>query len=121
MTFWITPRLGTVAEGEFYEPGVVIINVSDLVDGRNAMLPIAKKIEIAHEVLEKYPDLRVVIQCHGGVSRSNTIAAAVLARWKGVELDSAMNEVHQKVPRTQYNYDLVDSVKLAITSIKRSG
>lgn len=114
MTFWITPRLGTNAEGELYEPGVVIVNVSDLIDGANSPHKIGEKLILAKTILQDFLYTRVIIQCHGGVSRSNTIAAGVLSMVQGMDFDDVLGFVAQKVSRAQYNYDLVDSVRATL-------
>lgn len=117
MVFWITENLGVIAEGELYPPGVVIFNVSDLIDGVNNPERIASKINDALTLLETNPKRRVIFQCHAGVSRSPTMAAATLAKLKGVDFDIALGEVAHKCPRTQYNYDLVDSCRKALKEV----
>lgn len=107
-----------VAENEPYESGVIIINVSDLNDGTNNPRAIQTKLETALTLLQTFSKQRIVIQCRAGISRSPTIAAAVLALYKAIDFDTALNEVTHRIPRTHLNYDLVDSCREALKLVK---
>ena len=111
MTYWIRDYLGTTAAGEICDPGVVVVDVRDLVDGANEPALIWQKIKTAMAVL-KLND-RVVIQCAAGISRSNAIAAAVLAVREGFDYSDALRIVIAKVPRANPNLEIKESVRAA--------
>ena len=50
--FWITDYLGSSAEGDYHEPGVVVVDVRDLNNGTNLPNLVWCKIKTALEVLK---------------------------------------------------------------------
>lgn len=118
MAQWINDRLGARAETEATDRGAIVINVSDLRDTSNNTDVIAKKLMIGVQLLRHF-DVPVLIECKGGISRSPTIAAGILAIWQNRDLTTCLDEVAHKIPRTQYNYDLVDSLKKTLSSMSK--
>jgi len=108
---WITATLGTAAYNTLPDGGEYgIVDVRDLVDrGGNPPSLVAEKIEQALSHLER--GQKVVICCDYGVSRSNAIAAGVLARTKSFEWHEAVREV---VSRTGQR-----GISLAVLSVVR--
>ncbi len=119
MAQWINDRLGARAETEATDRGAIVINVSDLRDASNNTDVIAEKLVVGLDLLRNFTHTRVLIECKGGISRSPTIAAGILAMDKNVDLGICLGEVAQKIPRTQYNYDLVDSLKKTLKSMAK--
>ena len=117
MTYWIRDYLGTSAADEICDPGVVVVDVRDLVDGTNKPAVIWQKIKTALAVL-KLND-KVVVQCAAGISRSNAIAAAVFAIREGFDYSDALRIVIGKVPRANPNLEIKESVRAAITRYNR--
>jgi len=116
MAQWINERFGIVAETEPRERGVLVLNIADLKDGHNNTNEIKKKLMIGLQLLE-HAETRLLIECKGGISRSPTIAAGILAIQQNINLTTSLDQVARKVPRTQYNYDLVDSLKKTLKSM----
>ena len=110
--FWITDYLGSSAEDDFHEPGVVVVDVRDLNDGTNPPNLVWRKIRTAHEVLKL--GNKVCIRCAAGVSRSNSIAAAVLSLHEGISYKMALEKVSERVPRAWPNPLMVKSTLRAI-------
>jgi len=119
MAQWINDRLGVRSETEATDRGAVVLNVSDLRDAHNNTDAIAKKLFVGVELLLNPSQPKVLVECKGGISRSPTIAAGILAMYKNADLDLCLSEVAQKVPCTQYNYDLVDSLKKTLKSMPK--
>lgn len=118
MAQWVNDRLGARAETEATDRGAIVINVSDLRDASNNTDVIAQKLLVGLDLLT-FTFTRVLVECKGGISRSPTIAAGILAMHKNVDLDICLGEVAQKIRRTQYNYDLVDSLKKTLKSMPK--
>jgi len=110
--FWITDYIGSSAVDDVHEPGVVVIDVRDLNDGTNPPGPIWLKIRAALEVLKL--GNKVCIRCTAGISRSNSIAAAVLSLHDGIPYKKALEKVREKVPRAWPNPLMVRSTLRAI-------
>jgi predicted protein tyrosine phosphatase len=119
MAQWINDQLGARAETEATDRGAIVINVSDLRDASNNTDVIAQKLLVGLDLLTNFTHARVLVECKGGISRSPTIAAGILAMHKNVDLDICLSEVAQKIRRTQYNYDLVDSLKKTLKSMPK--
>lgn len=119
MAQWINDRLGVRAETEATDRGAIVINVSDLRDASNNTAVIAEKLVVGFDLLRNFSHTRVVIECKGGISRSPTIAAGILAMDKDVDLGICLGEVAHKIRCTQYNYDLVDSLKKTLRSMPK--
>lgn len=56
----------------------------------------------------------VVVVCDYGVSRSNTIAAGILAEWRGLDLDAAVARVIATTGEQAIKLEMVDSLRAAL-------
>jgi hypothetical protein len=65
--FWITDYLGSSAENDFHEPGVVVVDVRDLNDGTNPPNLVWGEIRTALKVLKL--GNKVCIRCAARISR----------------------------------------------------
>ena len=94
MIRWITQNLGTAAYNDAItiSEDFEIVDVRNLVDKEgNTSLEIQKKIDEALLLLESKK--RVVVCCDYGMSRSNSIAAGILARHENISIASAVKKV----------------------------
>jgi len=110
--FWVTDEIGTCAYGDYYEPGVVIVDCRDLADGTNPSGPIWGKIKTALDAIQS--GQKVLFQCAVGVSRSNAIAAAAIALHESIPYSSALRKVSEKVSRACPNRPMLTTVQQAI-------
>ncbi len=73
--------------------------------------------ELLGKVREGVEELRrggsVVVVCDFGVSRSNTVAAGILADWRGVDLDAAVAQVIAATGEQAIKLEMVDSLRKA--------
>ena len=125
MTNWIWKELGTISLLESdTENGVIIVDVRDLRDGKgNDVEKIKKKIQLIANLLSIGE--KVTVRCVGGISRSNTIACAVMVymldRYSWEEpWATQWNKVRKKVPRAQENLDFIKEVKEALKELGRA-
>lgn len=114
--YWITKHVGTMAVGEDLredEYGCVIIDIRDLVDGKNDDQKLA---EVIGRVVASAANFRVrtIVQCQAGISRSNAVVAAMLALTVKLYFDDAIDFVKKKCPRANINIDLYRQMKEAI-------
>jgi protein-tyrosine phosphatase len=116
--FWVTSYLGSSAADDFQEPGVVVVDVRDLKDGANPPEPVWQKIRTALEVVKL--GNRVCIRCSAGISRSNSIAAAVLSLQEGLPYEIALSKVKKKIARAWPNANMIESVTRAIRQHDRA-
>ncbi|ORW38187.1 hypothetical protein AWB90_24435 [Mycobacterium paraense] len=74
--------------------------------------------ELLGKVREGVEELRrggsVVVVCDFGVSRSNTVAAGILADWRGVGLEDAVAEVIATTGERAIKLEMVDSLRAAL-------
>ncbi|EUA12083.1 hypothetical protein I546_2391 [Mycobacterium kansasii 732] len=56
----------------------------------------------------------VVVVCDFGVSRSNTIAAGILAEWRGLDFDAAVAQVIATTGEHAVKLEMVDSLRAAL-------
>lgn len=111
---WIRNDLGTMNELGYSDPGVVIIDVRDLEDGLNDPAAVWRKIEAALCALSL--GNRVAVRCHAGVSRSNAIAAGVLAIRENRSYNQALEITRERIPSAQPNEGIVESVQTALNT-----
>ena len=93
MISWITNYIGTAAYGEAIgKKGICIVDVRDMVDREgNINSWVREKIEEALSHSSK--GQKVVICCDYGMSRSNAVAAGVLAKSEKVTFNEALKRV----------------------------
>jgi hypothetical protein len=111
---WITDRLGT-SSWDFAHalPGYHIVDVRELVDKRgNAAESIKPKIAEAVEHLDRGET--IVVCCDYGISRSNSIAAGVLAVYEKIPMDDAIQRVLAATGENGMKIDVLDAVRQVI-------
>lgn len=115
MIKWITDEIGTAAmnsiDKEQFEGAIV--DVRDMVDkSGNRSIIINEKINKAIEFLES--GKKVVICCDYGISRSNAIAAGLLAKWENVSFNTALKQVIEKTNEKSLKLEVISAVRRAI-------
>lgn len=118
--YWITSALGTASYDDQYlltapryPPGVVVVDNRNLADGQeNDPKLVWRNIKIG--VLAVRGGSRVISQCQAGISRSNSVAAGILAVVGHIGFQDAVHKVHVKVPHAYPHPLVLDSVKLAL-------
>lgn len=112
MIRWIVDgALGTAPYSADLHAIATVVDVRDLAD-KAGNDPKALRLKIEEGIAALTNGDRVIVACDFGVSRSNAIAAGILAKWKNQSLDWAL---HQTVERTQES-----SIKLDVVSAIRS-
>jgi len=119
MVYWITKLIGTRAVGEELkdeEYGSIIVDVRNLVDGKNDIVPLMNAVKLLMGLCTycSQTNRKLIIQCQAGISRSNALAAVLIALQVNIELDEALEFVKKKCPRTNINQDLLDQIKKGI-------
>ncbi|MDX5362275.1 MAG: NAD-dependent epimerase/dehydratase family protein [Alphaproteobacteria bacterium] len=114
MIRWIIPgRLGTGPAQTADAPGAVRIDVRRLVDGPgNAPAVVAELIERGSRALEAGSPVLVV--CDFGVSRSNAVAAGILARFRAVSVSDAVREVVARTGESEIKLPMIETVRAAV-------
>lgn len=117
MMFWITPYLGTsdYLTSVFIEPGAIIFDVRDLIDGTNPPKIVADKLLALIGTV--HHNEKVVVRCKGGMSRSPAMVAGFLSWFWYVDYWDALNEVKKKNPMANPNPDMNESVIKALAMI----
>ncbi len=110
MITWITEKIGTSAYKDIKKKDYYILDVRDLVDQRgNKENLIGNKIQ---EVLVKLNKRKkIVICCDYGISRSNSIAAGVIAKYEGIPFNDAVRQVLTKIDKKSINLSLLSSIR----------
>lgn len=111
MIRWITKNLGTGAFDQMpLSDEIYIIDVRDCVDkeGNNPEI-INDKIKNALVQLNK--GKKVVICCDYGLSRSNAVAAGVLARFNSINFENAVKEVIKTTGEKSINIGVLNAVR----------
>ena len=111
---WITPLLGTAPASAVLELSEVqILDVRDLLDkaGNDASV-IREKIRFGCDLLAA--GKKTVVCCDHGISRSNSIAAGILARFEHISLDEGVRKVLDATGETEIRLDVVEAIRLAI-------
>ncbi len=114
MINWISKELGTGAfEKVRTLPDIEKVDVRDLVDkkGNDSEL-ILEKINTAVALIDS--GKKVVICCDYGISRSNAIAAAILAITGNITFDDAVEKVFSVLGRQEIKLSVIHSVRKAI-------
>ena len=112
MIRWIVKdRLGTAAADDFVtDQPTVLVDVRTLVDKRgNSAAALLVKIDAGVAALRS--GKRVVVVCDFGVSRSNTIATGILARWRNLDLDDAVAQVVETTGEMSIKLDMVEDLR----------
>lgn len=121
MIRWIIEdRLGT-APGDSIarERPFYVVDTRAMVDKRGN-----SSNELLGKVREGVAELRrggsVVVVCDFGVSRSNTIAAGILAEWRGLDLDAAVAQVMAATGERAIKLEMVDSLRAELCCVAAS-
>jgi len=110
MIRWIDNTLGTAAFEDAATAGHVKLDVRGLVDGpANKSGALQERIETGLAMLRESKQL--VVCCDYGISRSNTIAAAILARRDDLSFDEAFGLVQHRVGEARMDYGIVKTVR----------
>lgn len=111
---WITPLLGTAPASQVSkEPDINIIDVRDLVDkSGNRADTVLKKITEGCDSLRE--GKKTVICCDYGISRSNAVAAGVLARHESVPFETAVRQVLEATGERDIKVGPLQSVRMAL-------
>ncbi|MCW7755400.1 NAD-dependent epimerase/dehydratase family protein [Desulfobotulus sp. H1] len=111
---WITDCLGTAPyDAATNENNVTIIDVRDLVDkpGNTALL-VLEKVEEGVSALQD--GQRIVVCCDYGMSRSNAVAAGILANYKKDDFDKCLQLVMEKTNEKELKLGPVMAVRGAL-------
>ncbi|PTW50378.1 NAD-dependent epimerase/dehydratase family protein [Rhodovulum kholense] len=119
MIRWIVPgRLATGPAREAHLEGATRIDLRHLVDAAgNATDAVARHVADGVAALERGETLLLV--CDFGVSRSNAVAAGVLARWQGLPFDAAVARVIEATGEREIKLDMLDTVRAALGAARR--
>jgi nucleoside-diphosphate-sugar epimerase len=111
---WITPTLGTAAATEVIDAAdVSVIDVRDLVDkAGNRSEAILEKISAGVASIRQ--GRRTVVCCDFGMSRSNAVAAGVLARLEDIPFDVAVRRVREATGEEQIKVEPIAAVRAAL-------
>ncbi len=111
---WITDRLGTSPwSEELVSSSHGVVDVRLLQDSAgNPPALIRDKIDEAVWYLEE--GRKVIICCDHGISRSNVIAAAVLARQENISFDESLQRVIRATGEVGIKVDLVQDMRRAL-------
>ena len=111
---WITPRLGTgpaLAVADL--PGITILDVRDLVDkAGNSTEIVRAKIEQGRSLVAAGE--RVVVCCDYGISRSNSLAAGILALLEGIPFEAAVRRVQAITQEDEIKLEPLAAVRAAL-------
>lgn len=116
MTRWLTPNVGTAPyEGCTPMAGTVIVDVRNLVDREgNSVEVLRSHIDRALAVLAS--GQRVVLCCDHGISRSNAIAAAVIAQYEKRPFDDALRGVLAASGDPEIRVEVLATIRAALSS-----
>jgi len=111
---WITPLLGTAPASALGEiPEIHIVDVRDMVDkAGNRAEAIREKIRCGCALLTE--GRKTVVCCDNGISRSNAIAAGILAGFEHIPFNDAVRRVLETTGETEINLDVINATRNAI-------
>ena len=114
MIRWITERLGTAAwDHVSKQPDIYLLDVRDLVDKSGNSADFVKgKIEEGVDQLVQ--GKKVIVACDYGISRSNAIAAGILACTEGMTLDAAIRTVLRATGEIGIKVEVLSVVRSAV-------
>ncbi len=114
MIRWITDQIATAARDQLTDLwDVRVIDVRDLLD-RQGNTPEAVRVKIDSAVQALRDGERVVICCDYGMSRSNAVAAGVLATHEGLGLNEAVRRVVERTGKTPIQIEVLSAVRRVI-------
>lgn len=114
MIRWIDATIGTAAFDDPQTAGLEVLDVRSLVDGSSNSSE--SVTALVREGISKLASSRsIVVCCDHGVSRSNTIAAAIIAERDRVPFDVALERVQRATREARMDYGLVNCVRMAVS------
>jgi len=115
---WITPLLGTApASDELDVLGVEIIDVREMVDrSGNHAQSIQDKIRSGVKSLTA--GKKTIICCDHGISRSNSIAAGILASIEQISIDAAVSKVIEATGETEIQLGVIEAIRNVVENGK---
>ena len=121
MIHWITESLGTAAwDGLDAPPGIHILDVRDLLDKEgNAPAVVKSKINEALDRLRN--GQKVIVCCDYGMSRSNAIAAGILAAHEAIDFEHAIRRVIGATGEKAVKIAVLSAVREALGEKSRGG
>jgi nucleoside-diphosphate-sugar epimerase len=116
---WITSQLGTAPWSQTAgNVGYKRLDVRDLIDGPgNDVANVRDKIEAG--LRELGPEKRIVVCCDWGASRSNAVAAGILARLENMSVAEAFRSVIAATGEVDVKADMYDVVRRALEPGRR--
>jgi UDP-glucuronate decarboxylase len=115
---WITPILGTAAAAEIRDlPDIQVIDVRDLVD-KAGNRPDAIRETIRQGVIFLSEGKKTIVCCDYGISRSNAVAAGILASFQKAPLDVAVRQVQAATGETEIKLDTLSAVRRALQQLE---
>ena len=111
MINWITEQIGTCPYGRYQLPkNTECIDIRALVDrGGNTNELLNKYINQSLNLLEN--GKQIVISCDHGVSRSNSLAVAVLSHWENIDFRTAVRRVLVATDNAEIRLDMLEDVR----------
>lgn len=118
---WITSDLGTAAADQVRNvEGIHLVDVRDLVDkAGNNVDSVRDKIDDGARALSS--GLKTIVCCDYGISRSNAIAAGILAVHAKVTLYEALRIVQERTGETEIKLEPLKIVQRAINAGHEGG
>ncbi len=111
---WITPMIGTApADAIRGIHDFQIIDVRDLVD-KAGNRPDTVKEKIRHGTKCLKEGKKIVVCCDYGISRSNAIAAGILASYQKTSLDASVRQVQEATGETEIKLEPLNAVRDAL-------
>jgi UDP-glucuronate decarboxylase len=115
MIRWIDSTLGTAAFEDPATAGHQVLDVRSLVDGpANGSTALRERIKTGLAMLRDSG--RLLVCCDYGISRSNTIAAAILAHRDGLTFDESFATVQRQTGEMRMDYGIVQTVRATFPS-----
>lgn len=114
MVRWITDNLGTGPFNKISDDKKIkILDVRNFVD-KSGNSPELLKKTINNAVSLLQAGNKVVICCDYGISRSNAIAAGVLAVYEGITMNAALKKVRCETGECEIKLEVVEAVRRAL-------
>jgi nucleoside-diphosphate-sugar epimerase len=114
MIRWIIDgQLGTAPYADNLRAIATIIDVRELAD-RSGNDPQALRLKVEEGIAALHRGDRVVVACDFGISRSNAIAAGILAKWQKQSLDWAVEETVARTQEPSIKLDVIGALRRAM-------
>ncbi len=114
MIRWIVEgTLGTAAYSDDLRAIATIVDVRELAD-RPGNDPHALRLKVEEGIAALNRGDRVIVACDFGVSRSNAIAAGILAKWQDQSLDWAIDETVARTQEPSIKLDVISAIRRAM-------